>query len=72
MNKASFWAAAGICLLISSITLYLGLGNNSEWLTIFIAFLPVCFFMVGDVLLKMNKEILQLQHRIEEIEKKDK
>jgi FtsH-binding integral membrane protein len=70
MKKILFWIPAVFCALISYTALYIGIDNTRSWQIIFLAFLPLCFFVVGDTLRKMNKEILQLRLQIGELQKK--
>ena len=61
------------CAFLSIMTLaYSLILPNSGWYILFLAFIPICFFMVGTMMLKMNNEIVQLRQRIRDLEKKDK
>ena len=72
-TKNEIWMPFIYCAFLSLISLaYILVLPNSEWYIIFLAFLPVCFFMIGTMIKKMNNEIIQLRYQIEELGKKDK
>jgi hypothetical protein len=70
-RKNEAWMPFAFCAFLSIMALaYSFMLPNSGWYITYLAFLPMCFYMVGTKLTKMNNEILQLRRRIEDFEKK--
>lgn len=72
-KQVEIWFPFGFCAFLSVTSLYSEITHPQSWWYIsFLAFLPLCFFGAGTVMMKMSREILQLRQRLEEIEKKDR
>jgi hypothetical protein len=60
-----FWLPAVFCAFLS----YTALSSSDEgWRPAFFAFLPMCFFFVGNALLQMHREVRALRDRVAELE----
>ena len=71
MKPISFWVPATICAVISLAALFGLAGRGGKWSgPAFYAFLPVCFFFVGSILLRMQREMSRLRHRVARLEQK--
>jgi hypothetical protein len=68
----------GFCVALSVITLYNNLRlteiNHSDiggWATVFLCFLPMCFFFVGTGMSVMRREVLELRKQVAELRDKN-
>jgi hypothetical protein len=63
------WVPAAFCAILSLMPLFAGSSyDNGWWRPAFYAFLPMCFFFVGTVLSKMQKEIGGLRQQVAELQ----
>jgi len=62
------WMPAACCALLSSIGMVASIGEvGAWWRIILLGFLPVCFFLVGAPILRMQREIRELRLRLGEV-----
>ncbi len=68
------WLPMGFCAVLSISTLYNNLRlsevNHSDiggWATVFLCFLPMCFFFAGQGMYVMRREVLELRKEVAEL-----
>jgi hypothetical protein len=72
MKSITHWIPAAFCVCISLIDLAASVASSkSGWgRPVFVAFLPMCFFFVGIVTIRMHRELRELRQRLTELEQK--
>ena len=65
---AMFCAALGVIMIITNLSLAFTIGIATSSVDfVFYAFLPMCFFFVGDFLSTLRKENLALRTQVDEL-----
>jgi len=77
MKAISFWVPAAVCGVISMVALFGSMVPEGSlkvlskwWRPLFFIFLPMCFFLVGSMMLRMHGEMARLRHRVGRLEHK--
>jgi hypothetical protein len=67
-----YWIPAIFCAFLSFIALLAQCisAESIWWRPAFFAFLPMCFYFVGNVIMQMHRELNELRRRIIELEQK--
>jgi hypothetical protein len=70
MKKIAHWMPAIFCgfLCLVALNASVGAKDSEWWRTAFFAFLPMCFFFVGNVTFQMHRELRELRQRLKESE----
>ena len=70
MKNIAHWIPAIFCAFISLIALAGSVfSTDSGWGRMpFFAFLPMCFFFVGSVTFRMDRELRELRKRLDDLE----
>jgi hypothetical protein len=70
MKTITHWMPAAFCAFISFIALFASIGSPDSgwWRPAFFAFLPMCFFFVGNATAQLHRELRTLRRRLAELE----
>lgn len=66
-RRIDHWVAFAFCVFLSLMALSGSVSDRSAgwWSPAFFSFLPICFFYMGAVTARMQREINELQSRLE-------
>src|ERR1700739_4482755 len=73
MKSIQHWIPVMFCAFISALTLgkYLLHAGENTWAgPILLAFLPMCFYFVGPVPFRMQRELTELRQKVGELEQR--
>ncbi len=76
-RKGAQWVAAGMCAILSLLTISMNLilsvvnrTNVGGWAIVFLCFLPMCFFFVGAAATDMQTQIHELRQQFKILEER--